>query len=108
MRLLFVGLALVVMAPGLASAQTDPQAPAVPVQSQTIVVGEGQGDEAGRPDPDAEIICRVVQETGSRLARRRQRICGTRTMWDQLADENAHGVRQAGAAQAPGNENRPN
>jgi hypothetical protein len=87
-----------------ALAQTSPSAPPVPLQEGTAVVQEdgsiqpGDGENAnGRPDPDAEVICRVIQESGSRLARRRQRVCGTRTMWDQLADQNADAVRGSGA-----------
>ena len=87
-----------------AFAQTAPDAPPVPLQEGTAVVqqdgsvvtGEAAATD-GRPDPDAEVICRVIQETGTRLARRRQRVCGTRTMWEQLADQSADAVRGSGA-----------
>lgn len=93
---------------GEAFAQTAPEAPAVPVQEGTAVVQQdgsvvsGEQATGERPDPDAEVICRVIQETGSRLARRRQRVCGTRTMWESLADQNADAVRGTGANTAPG------
>lgn len=87
-----------------ALAQTSPTAPPVPIQQGTAVVQEDgtvqSGEEAsteGRPDPDSEVICRVIQESGSRLARRRQRVCGTRTMWEQLADQSADAARGSGA-----------
>lgn len=91
---------------GEAFAQTSPDAPPVPLQQGTAVVqqdgsvqsGEAATDEA-RPDPDAEVICRVIQESGSRLARRRQRVCGTRTMWEQVEDESARSVRGVGRTQ---------
>lgn len=103
MRSLIVALAAMLV-PALAWAQTDPQAPSVDVQTQTIVVGEAQGEEAsGRPDPDTEVICRIVQETGSRLARRRQRVCGTRTMWEQVADDAADIARGNGVNVRPNN-----
>lgn len=89
---------------GESFAQTAPDAPPVPLQSGTAVVqqdGSVVGGDAtsteGRPDPDAEVICRTIQETGSRLSRRRQRVCGTRTMWEQLADQTADAVRGSGA-----------
>ncbi|ANP47341.1 hypothetical protein ATE48_16170 [Candidatus Viadribacter manganicus] len=87
-----------------AFAQSTPNGPPVPVQEGTAVVQEDGAVRSGeqitdgsRPDPDAEVICRVIQETGSRLARRRQRVCGTRTMWEQLADQTADSVRGTGA-----------
>ena len=89
---------------GAAFAQSTPSGPPVPIQEGTAVVQEDgtvqSGDQitdGSRPDPDTEVICRVVQDTGSRLARRRQRICGTRTMWEQLADQTADSVRGTGA-----------
>jgi hypothetical protein len=88
---------------GAAFAQTDPQAAPVPIQEGSTVVGEdAQAEQAGRrPDPDAEVICRVVQSVESRLARSRNRICGTRTMWEQMEDENAREARRAGAVPPP-------
>jgi hypothetical protein len=94
----------VVLMSSAAFAQTTPNGPPVPIQEGTAVVQEDgtvqSGDQitdGSRPDPDAEVICRVIQETGSRLARRRQRVCGTRTMWEQLADQAADSVRGSGA-----------
>lgn len=81
-----------------AFAQTDPQEPPVPLQTGSTVVGE-QDEEASRPDPDAEVICRVVQQADSRLSRRRQRVCGTRTMWEQLEDDSARNMRSRGSVQ---------
>ncbi|MCX7358385.1 MAG: hypothetical protein NT015_09630 [Alphaproteobacteria bacterium] len=93
---------------GEAFAQTAPNAPPVPLQQGTAVVQQdgsvvsGETNNAeGRPDPDTEVICRVIQETGSRLARRRQRVCGTRTMWEQLAEQSADAARSNGANTAP-------
>jgi len=87
-----------------AFAQTAPNAAPVPIQQGTAVVqedGSVQPGEAvnseGRPDPDAEVICRVIQESGSRLQRRRQRVCGTRSMWEDLADRSADAARGSGA-----------
>ncbi|MEQ1819659.1 MAG: hypothetical protein ABL871_13715 [Terricaulis sp.] len=93
---------------GEAFAQTAPDAPPVPIQEGTAVVqqdgsvvsGETNNTEA-RPDPDAEVICRVIQETGSRLARRRQRVCGTRSMWDTLAEQSAQAAQPSGVNTAP-------
>jgi hypothetical protein len=96
MRIAALVVAAVVLATTPALAQTDPQEPPVPVQTGTTVVGE-QPEAGERPDPDAEVICRVVEEVGSRLARRRQRICGTRTMWEQVEDQNARDLRRHGA-----------
>ena len=93
---------------GEAFAQTAPDAPPVPIQQGTAVVQQDgsvvSGDTSStdaRPDPDAEVICRVIQETGSRLARRRQRVCGTRTMWDTLAEQSAQAVQPSGVNTAP-------
>lgn len=107
MRSLALVACLAIALPEMAFAQTAPDAPPVPLQQGTAVVQEdgtiASADEvdpnAGRPDPDAEVICRVVQESGSRLARRRQRVCGTRTMWEQMEDENARTVRRSGSIQ---------
>jgi hypothetical protein len=107
LRFLALALCLAIAWPCAAFAQTAPDAPPVPVQQGRAVVQQdgtvAPADEvdpnAGRPDPDAEVICRVVQESGSRLARRRQRICGTRTMWEQVEDENARNVRRSGSVQ---------
>lgn len=107
MRSLALAACLAIALPGLALAQTAPDAPPVPIQQGTAVVQEdgtiAPADEvdpnAGRPDPDTEVICRVVQSSGSRLSRSRQRICGTRTMWEQMEDENARNVRRTGSVQ---------
>jgi hypothetical protein len=96
MRFLALVVAAAVLATTPALAQTDPQGPPVPVQDGSTVVGE-QPQAGERPDPDAEVICRVVEETGSRLARRRQRICGTRTMWEEMEDRNARDARHLGS-----------
>jgi len=96
MRLMVLAIAAVVLATTPALAQTDPQAPPAPVQEGSTVVGE-QPQAGERPDPDAEVICRVIEETGSRLARRRQRVCGTRSMWEHMEDQNARAVRRSGA-----------
>lgn len=99
MRTMIFSAILLAGLSGVAIAQTDPNAPPVQIQQGTAVVQDnGQvvpGEEAGdeRPDPDAEVICRVIQESGSRLARRRQRVCGTRTMWETMQDRNAHDMQ---------------
>jgi hypothetical protein len=98
MRFTSLLLASAVLLTAPAFAQTDPNAPPVPEQTGSVVVGE-QPEAGQRPDPDAEVICRVVEETGSRLARRRQRICGTRTMWEQMEDDNAREMRRQGQVQ---------
>lgn len=88
-----------------AAAQSAPESQAVPLQEGTAVVQEdgsvvtGEQVADGRPDPDREVVCRVIQESGSRLARRRQRVCGTRTMWEQMEDQNARDVRSLGSVQ---------
>ena len=90
-----------------AFAQSNPSAPAVPLQEGTavvqsdgtIVAGDSLDPNAQRPDPDAEVICRVVQSTESRLARRRSRVCGTRTQWEQVEDQSAREVRGLGSVQ---------
>lgn len=92
---------------GEAFAQTAPGAAPVPVQEGTAVVQpdgsvvSGDNTTEARPDPDAEVICRVIQETGSRLARRRQRVCGTRTMWETLSEQSAQAVQPSGVNTAP-------
>ncbi|MBX3430214.1 MAG: hypothetical protein KF779_11600 [Hyphomonadaceae bacterium] len=93
---------------GESFAQTNPNGPPVPLQTGTAVVqqdGSVEGGDAAttgaRPDPDAEVICRVIQETGSRLARRRQRVCGTRAMWETLADQSAEAVQPSGVNTSP-------
>jgi len=99
MRVAALALAAAVFVTTPASAQTDPNAAPVPVQTGSVVVGE-QPAQGARPDPDAEVICRVIEETGSRLARRRQRVCGTRSMWEHMEDQNAREVRQVGSVNA--------
>jgi hypothetical protein len=103
MRAILMATVFAVAMVAEAFAQTAPDAPPVPLQEGTAVVQEDGSVVAGqeattndRADPDAEVICRVIQETGSRLARRRQRVCGTRTMWDQLADQSADAARDSG------------
>lgn len=96
-----------VLAPGLALAQTSPTGPPVPLQEGTAVVqpdgtlaaAPAPSENAERPDPDKEVICRVVRSVESRLARSRQRICGTRTMWEQMEDQTAREVRGLGSVQ---------
>ncbi len=94
---------------GGAFAQTSPNAPAVPLQQGTAIVQQdgtvvsGENATGNRPDPDAEVICRVIQEPGTRLARRRQRVCGTRTMWEQLADDSRDAAQPSGVNTARGN-----
>jgi hypothetical protein len=99
-------LVTMVLLPGAAFAQTTPDAPPVPLQEGTAVVQQdgtvtsgSESTTAERPDPDAEVICRVVQSVETRLARSRQRVCGTRTMWEQMEDQNARDVRRAGTVQ---------
>lgn len=98
MRVIALSIAAVLVITTPALGQTDPNAEPVPVQTGTVVVGE-QPEEGERADPDAEVISRVIEETGSRLARRRQRVCGTRTMWEQMEDQNARDVRGVGTVQ---------
>lgn len=102
MRAILMTTVLAMALAGEAFAQSTPNAPPVPIQQGSAVVqadgtiqsGEQAAENAdGRPDPDAEVICRVVQESGTRLARRRQRICGTRTMWESMQDQNHHDLR---------------
>lgn len=101
MRIVLAALAMAMVA-GPALAQSDPQAAPVPIQEGSTVVGEDAAEgQAGRPDPDAEVICRVVQSVESRLARSRQRICGTRTMWEQMEDDNARAHRRVGSVPSP-------
>jgi|CXWL01.1.fsa_nt_gi hypothetical protein len=107
-QVLAFAVALFMAAPGFADTGAVAPPAEAPEASAGATEGASTAARAGTGDPDAEVICRTVEETGSRLSRRRQRICGTRTMWDQLADENARGVRRAGSVQARGNENGPN
>ncbi|MFT3727328.1 MAG: hypothetical protein QM759_05865 [Terricaulis sp.] len=79
-------------APAATTTPTEPSAaaPATPDAAQT---------QQQATDANNRVTCRVVQDTGSRLNRNRQRICGTRSQWEHMQDQNGDTVRGMGHVQ---------
>jgi hypothetical protein len=109
MRSISLAAALFVAAAGLAFAQVDPatQQPTAPATTEAPeatapapATTETTTQEAQQPEHAGDrVICRTVASTESRLRRQRQRICGTRTQWEQMQDQNADQIRNTGSVQ---------
>lgn len=103
MRFAALILAVVVLAAAPAMAQTDPTTP--PPPAAAAEAGAGATDpaqpatEAEQP-AEEEQICRTVQRAESRLRTRRERICGTRSQWEQMQDQTAREVNRVGSVNA--------
>jgi hypothetical protein len=97
MRVTALVLAAALLAATPAFAQTEPVAPppSDPASTSTAEPAPPAG-AATAPDPDEEVICRTVQRTESRLRSRRERICGTRSQWEMMQDENAREMNRVG------------
>lgn len=108
MRFAALVLAAAVLAAAPALAQTDPTTPPPPPAS----AADNNAGAAGPTQPAAEAeqpaeeeqICRTVQRAESRLRNRRERICGTRSQWEAMQDQNAREVNRVGSVQNSGNQ----
>lgn len=104
MRFAALVLAAAVLVAAPAWAQTDPTAPA-PEASADAGTGAGASasappaEQAQQPAQEEEQICRTVQRAESRLRNRRERICGTRSQWEQMQDQTAREVNRSGSVQ---------
>lgn len=106
MRISALVLAAAMLAATPAFAQTDPapatpttEAPAAPEPAAQETAPATESAQVAEANEEPQQICRTVQRTESRLRQRRERVCGTRAMWDQMEDQNARGVRSIGSVQ---------
>ena len=91
--------ALAIASPALAQEESGQTTPSEPEYTSETVSQESP-NVGGREDPDEEVICRWVQSSAeSRLRRSRTRICGTRTQWEIMEDENRRQIVNRGSVQ---------
>ncbi|MBC7768741.1 MAG: hypothetical protein H7124_08130 [Phycisphaerales bacterium] len=107
MRIAALIFAAAVMATVPALAQTAPPLTPSPSAAETtsepLTEGGMQGTSAEPSNDGSEEICRVVQRTESRLRSRRERLCLTRSQWEQMERDAAEVARGTGVQGRVGN-----
>lgn len=98
MRIAVLVFAAAVMASAPVLAQTTPTIPPTPTAGETTSAPPSESDTQALAagNDGGEQICRTVQRTESRLRSRRERICMTRSQWEQQERDAAELTRGSG------------
>jgi hypothetical protein len=104
MRIAVLVLAAAVMATAPAIAQTAPPLTPTPSASETTSEPPSSSSPAPTAEPGndpQEEICRTVQRTESRLRSRRERLCLSRSQWEQMERDAGDVARGTGVNSRP-------
>ncbi|MBN8608260.1 MAG: hypothetical protein J0L81_15180 [Caulobacterales bacterium] len=97
--------AMFLTVPAFANETPAPETPPVEEQAAAPTPEASAAPQEANAEDDADrVICQTVRRSESRLRNRGERICGTRTQWEEMQDRTAREMNRVGSVASGGNQ----